>query len=407
MPLRTPLLAATAIAAAGPVFAQSGEPVAQGAPNAPEFEPAFEAQTRAPAADSEVRLAQETVAEGLVHPWGIAVLPEGGALVTERPGRLRHVAADGAVSEPIAGLPEVHAVEQGGLLDVALGPDFAETRRIYWTYAKPTGGGDSVTAAARGTLSDDMTEVTGVEEIFAQFPESPTPMHYGSRILFDDAGHAFITTGEHFTEEERDLAQDLATTYGKVVRVALDGAVPEDNPFVDQDDAIPSIWSYGHRNIQGADIRPSTGQLWTIEHGPAGGDELNRIEPGENYGWPVITYGENYDGTPVGSGESKQQGMAQPVYYWDPVIAPGGMTFYTGEMFPDWQGDIFISALVSGGLVRLEMDGDRVAAEERLVSGVGRTRDVAQAGDGALLIITDKENGALIRLTPEGETPSN
>jgi glucose/arabinose dehydrogenase len=380
--------------------AQSGEPVAQGGPNVPVFEPAVAGQTRAPAVDSGVTLAVETVADGLEHPWGVALLPDGGYLVTERPGRMRIVTSDGSISDPIAGVPEVLAEGQGGLLDVALGPDFASDRMVYLSYAKPMGDGTSATAAARGRLSEDGATLSEVEDIFVQEPPSSVTNHYGSRIVFDGAGHVFVTTGEHFSERERQRAQDLGTTYGKVVRLNLDGSAPEDNPFVGREGAIPSIWSYGHRNIQSAAL-DTEGQLWIVEHGPQGGDELNRVEPGLNYGWPVISYGENYNGSQVGEGVTAQEGMEQPVYYWDPVIAPSGMAFYDGEMFPDWQGDALIGSLTPGALVRLELESGRVVGEERLLEDAGRIRDVAVAPDGAVLALTDAGNGALLRLTPD------
>jgi glucose/arabinose dehydrogenase len=400
--LATRLITTAAALALLPAAAlpQTGGPVEQGPKNVPEFEPAFENQTRAPAADSGVALDVEVLADGLAHPWGVAPLPSGEILVTERPGRLRVVSPDGSVSDPVGGLPEVLAEKQGGLLDVAPGPEFAENRMIYWTYAKPMEDGLSATAAARGRLSEDMTEVTEVEDIFVQSPPSPSPMHYGSRVLFDGAGHALVTTGEHFTMEERAYAQDLDKTYGKTIRVALDGAIPDANPFVGEDGVDPAILSYGHRNIQGAAMRPETEQFWVIEHGPKGGDELNLVEPGANYGWPVVSYGETYDGNPVGSGEPRMEGMAEPQYYWDPVIAPGGMLFYEGDAFADWKGDLLIASLVPGALVRLEMDGDRVAGEERLLPDRGRIRDVAETADGAILAIVDAEDGALLRLTP-------
>lgn len=400
----TSLAALLAGLAAAPVaLAQDAQGVARGEPNVPEFEPAFPEQTRAPEAESDVGFETEALAEGLVHPWGIEVLASGDILVTERPGDLRVVATDGTLSEPVAGLPEVHNVEQGGLLDIAASPNFANDRTIYWTYAKPTGDGMSVTAAARGVLSEDMSEVTEFEDIFVQEPPSPTPMHYGSRLVFDGEGHVYVTTGDHFTEEERDLAQDLGTTYGKIVRVGLDGSVPEDNPFADQDGAIGSIWSYGHRNIQSAAL-DGEGRLWIVEHGPQGGDELNLVEPGNNYGWPVVSYGEQYSGEPIGSGEETHDpDFTEPRYYWDPVIAPSGLVFYTGEMFAEWQGDALIGALVPGELVRLEIDADTVTGEERLLSDHGRIRDVAIDDEGAILVITDQEDGALLRLTPAGE----
>ena len=393
-PIRAGLLLALALIAAPLVQAQ----VAQGPRNAPHLEPAFEGQTRAPAVESGVALTAAPFAEGLEHPWGIAALPGGGYLVTERPGRLRVVSEEGVASDPVRGLPEVHARRQGGLLDVAVGPGFAEDRVIYWTYSKPVGRRRSVTAAARGVLSADMTEVTEVRDIFVQEPPSRTPMHYGSRIVFDGEGHAFITTGEHSSRAERRLAQDLGTTYGKVVRLWPDGSVPEGNPFTGAE-GIDTIWSYGHRNIQGAAIHPGTGALWTIEHGPRGGDELNSPEPGKNYGWPVISYGVNYNGSAVGEGVAQEDGMEQPLYFWDPVIAPAGMIFYEGEMFPEWRGNLLIGSLNPGALVRLALDGTRVTGEERLLAGIGRLRDVEEAPDGALLLLIDAADGAVVRVS--------
>lgn len=379
------------------------EPVAQGEPNVPEFTPEFPGQTRAPASDSGVTFGVATFAEPLEHPWGIDLLPDGGYLVTERNGRLRVISADGVISDPVAGVPEVLVAGQGGLLDVAVGPDFETDRLIYLSYAKPVGDKQSVTAVARGRLSEDLTEITGGEDIFVQEPPSSVPAHYGSRILFDDDGHVFITTGDHFSMEERVLAQDPGITYGKVVRLNLDGSIPDDNPFVDQQDAAGSVWSLGHRNIQGAAIHPRTGRLWTIEHGPQGGDELNLIEAGANYGWPVVSYGENYDGSPVGEGRSRHgSDFVAPRYYWDPVIAPGGMLFYQGDTFAGFRGDLLISSMVPGGVVRVALEGDRVTGEERLLSGHGRVRDIVEAPDGSLLVLRDEAEGAVLRLTPGG-----
>jgi glucose/arabinose dehydrogenase len=396
------LLATTTLLATGLAAAQ---PVAEGPANRPDVEPAFPAQTDAPAATTATELATEEVAGPLEHPWSIAVLPDdAGYLVTERPGRLVHISQSGEISDPIAGVPEVLDEEQGGLLDVALAPDFAESRVIFLTYAKPMMDDLSATAAARAVLSEDLAELTGVEDIFVQSPGSPTPMHYGSRVIPDGAGHVFVTTGEHFTAAERAYAQDLDKTFGKIVRVGVDGSVPEDNPFTGDPAAQRNIWTLGHRNIQGAAIRPGTGQLWAVEHGPAGGDELNLVAPGENYGWPVVSYGINYDGSPVSEGlhDHAEDGFAEPAYYWDPVIAPGGMTFHDGAMFEDWDGDVLIAGLVAGGLVRLEMDGDRVTGEERLVTDLGRVRDVTVDRDGSVLVVTDFEDGALWRITPSG-----
>ena len=365
---RIALFATTTLLAAGSAAAQTAAPVEEGAENRPDIAPAFPAQTEAPAVETGVELETTEVAGPLEHPWGIAVLPGNeGYLVTERPGRLVHVTGSGEVSDPIAGVPDVVAEEQGGLLDVALSPDFAETRVIFLTYAKPMTDNLSATAAARAVLSEDMRALTEVEDIFVRSPGSPTPMHYGSRVV-------------------------------------LDGAVPEGNPFAGEPGAQTGIWTLGHRNIQGAAIRPETGELWAIEHGPAGGDELNLIEAGANYGWPVVSYGINYDGTEVGDGlyRHEENGFEEPVYYWDPVIAPGGMTFYEGAMFEDWQGDLLIGGLVSGGLVRLVMEGERVAGEERLLSDLGRVRDVAVDRDGSVLVLTDFDDGALWRIMPAG-----
>lgn len=367
------------------------------------FEPAFDNQTRAELVQSDMEFEFRQIAGGLEHPWGIAELPDGqGLLVTERPGRLVHVSLDGTVSEPISNLPEIfnqsaNGNTQAGLLDVKLGPNFARDRWVYMTYAKPKGEGRSVTAAARGKLSEDMTELTDVQEIFEQTPASPVPMHYGSRIVFDGEGHLFITTGEHFTEKERQKAQDLGTTYGKVVRLNLDGTIPEDNPFVGDAEALDEIWSYGHRNIQGAAMRD--GQLYTVEHGPAGGDEINIPQPGANYGWPVVSYGVNYDGSEVGSGKARAEGMEEPAYYWDPVIAPGDMTFYEGEMMAPWQGDPLVAGLVAPGIVRLGWDGERVSEEERLFTRYGRVRDVEVLDDGSLVLATDYADGGLVHVT--------
>lgn len=396
MPVR---FAATALALlAAPAFA--ADPVPQGPKNVPDFAPAFPEQTRAPAMESGVDLDVETIADGLVHPWGVAPMLGGGFIVTERPGRMRLVAADGTVSDPLTGIPEVLAEKQGGLLDVALSPEFATDRMVYFTYSKPMGDGLSATAAARGTLAGDGSGLEDVTDIFVQEPPSPSPMHYGSRLVFDGADHVFVTTGEHSVPEERVFAQDLDKTYGKVIRVSLDGEAPEDNPFVGTDGAQPAIWSLGHRNIQAAALDAS-GQLWIVEHGPKGGDELNRVEAGKNYGWPVISYGVNYSGSDIGEGIAVADGMEQPRYYWDPVIAPSGLAFYDGELFADWQGDALIGAMSPGGLMRLKLDGDKVIGEERLLPDEGRIRDVAIDAAGAIIVITDAENGGILRLTPQ------
>lgn len=363
------------------------------------FPPAFPEQFRAPLTETTGGLAITPLADNLEHPWGIATLPGArGWLVTERPGRLRHIAADGTLSPPISGLPEVVAARQGGLLDVALSPDFAQSRVIFVTYAKPVNG-QSATAAARMTLSADLASVSDVSDIFVQSPPSPSPMHFGSRIAFLPDWTVAITTGEHSSVSERVLAQDLGTTYGKVIRVTPDGTVPQDNPFTDDDTAMDTIWSYGHRNIQGATVAPD-GTLWTIEHGPKGGDELNAPDPGLNYGWPVISYGENYNGSEVGSGHAVQEGMEQPVYFWDPVIAPGGMDFHSGKMFDDWNGDLLIGSLNPGGVVRLSIADGQATEEERMLMDLGRVRDIEVQPDGSFIVLTDFDDGRVLHVTP-------
>lgn len=371
---------------------------AQGAPNT-DFSPAFEHQTRAPAVESGVEIAVETIARGLVEPWSIAFLPDGRLLVTERPGRLRIVTREGRVSEPVAGIPAVDDRNQGGLLGVAVSRNFATDRLIYWSYAEPRGQDRNGTSVARGRLSDDESRVENVQVIFRQMPAWESRAHYGSVLVFDGAGHLFVTLGDRQRDDSREYAQDLSTHIGKVVRIVPDGSAPADNPFVSQQGARAEVWSYGHRNVQGADLHPETGELWTIEHGPQGGDEINIARAGRNYGWPVISYGEEYDGRPVNEGITTREGMEQPLYYWDPVIAPGDMDFYRGSLFP-WRGNLLIAGLRAQSLVRLELDGERVIGEERFNLGIGRIRDVEESEDGALWVVTDEERGGLYRLTP-------
>lgn len=370
--------------------------VAQGAPNT-DFQPAFENQTRAPEASSNVAIDVQEVAQGLDHPWAIVFLPDGRMLVTERAGQMRIVTRAGAISAPIAGLPAVRAHGQGGLLDVVLGPSFASDRMIYWSYVEPRSGG-SGTTVARGRLNEAATRVEHVQIIFRQVPAARAGGHHGSRLVFDREGRLYITLGERQRPETRSLAQDNATLLGKVVRINADGTIPADNPFVGHTNTRPEIWSYGHRNVQGADLNPNTGVLWTVEHGPQGGDELNIPQAGRNYGWPIICYCEDYGGAPMVDSPVRE-GMEQPIYYWDPVIAPGDMDFYRGDLFP-WRGDILIAGLRSQQLVRLRLENERVVGEERFALGVGRIRDLAESEDGALWIITDEDNGRILRLTP-------
>ena len=402
--IRTAWLSLLAALLSAPLLAQSPDAVATPPPNVPEFRAAFAGQTRAPEVLSGVDLKVEVVAAGLLHPWGLALLPDGAMLVSERAGRLRLIDAGGAlIADPITGLPDVLSNKQGGLLDIAAAPDFAASGMVYWTYAKPVGAGLSATAAARGRLSADRRHLTEVMQIYEQSPASPSPAHFGSRIGFEAGGAVIITTGDHFTETERQFAQDLAKGHGKVVRLNPDGSVPDDNPYAghaEVDSRIARVFTYGHRNVQGLHIDQATGAVWIVEHGPQGGDELNLLKPGANYGWPVISYGENYDGTPVGAGITAAAGMEQPVYYWDPVIAPGDIVAYQGAMFPDWYGDFLIASLNPGGIVRLEMRNGLVTGEERMLTDQGRIRDVDVAADGAILVLTDQDDGAVLRLTP-------
>ena len=336
----------------------------------------------------------ETVARGLEHPWALASLPDGRMLVTERAGRLRSLSKEGQLSEPISGVPEVMARSQGGLLDVALDPDFASNRLVYLSYAEPGEGGAS-TAVARGRLTEDATALEDVQVIFRQQPKVGGNNHFGSRLVFSRDGKLFVTLGERF---KFDPAQDLSDHLGTIVRINPDGSVPADNPFVDRDDSLPEIWSYGHRNVQGAALHPETGVLWTHEYGPRGGDELNIPEAGRNYGWPLVSWGRHYTGQNIPDPPTRPD-LAQSIYHWTPAISPSGMTFYTGEMFPEWRGNILIGGLTSEALVRLTLNGQQVSDEERIDMGA-RIRDVHQGDDGAVYLLTDDPDGEILRLTP-------
>jgi glucose/arabinose dehydrogenase len=337
-----------------------------------------------------------TVATGLEHPWGMAFLPDGRLLVTERPGRLRIVGTDGKVGEPLEGVPAVSATGQGGLLDVQLDPEFAQNRLVYLSYAEPREGGNG-TAVARGTLGE--RGLDGVQVIFRQDVTINGRHHFGSRLVFDRSGRLFVTLGDRNSERAR--AQTLDSHIGKVVRIERDGKVPADNPFVGREGAKPEVWSYGHRNVQGAALHPATGELWTHEHGPRGGDELNRTLAGRNYGWPLVTYGVEYSGKTI-SESPTAPGIEPPVHYWVPSIATSGLLFYTGDRFPQWRGNAFVGGLSSQQVSRLEMDGNRVVREEVLFKGVigQRVRDVEQGPDGLIYLLSDQPDGQLLRIEP-------
>ncbi len=359
-------------------------------------------------------LRTQTVATSLQNPWSVAFLPGGRYLVTERPGRLRVIAADGKLAAPVTGLPEIAAGGQGGLLDVLLDGDFARNRRLYFCFSEPApvGNGNS-TALARATLSADATRLEDVKVIFSQQPKVASTAHFGCRIVESRApgvkgqpdGKLFLTLGERFSRKED--AQKLGNHLGKLIRINKDGSVPKDNPFVGKAGALPEIWSYGHRNAQGATLAPD-GTLWMHEHGPQGGDEINLPKPGANYGWPVITYGENYGGGKIGEGLTEKAGMEQPLHYWVPSIAPSGMAFLTSERYDQpgnvWRGNLFVGSLKFGYLDRIELSepfGGKVVRESKLLAELGeRIRDVRQGPDGLLYVLTDSANGQLIRLLP-------
>lgn len=360
--------------------------------------------TGLPALAQDAAPQAQTVASGLQHPWAVAFLPEGRFLVSERPGRLRVVEPDGRLQPPLAGLPEVAAGGQGGLLDVITDSAFADNRTIYFCFSEPGKGTTNSTALARARLAPDLKRLEDVRIIFSQQPKYGSTLHFGCRIVERRVdgrpdGTLFLTLGDRFSR--RDDAQTLDNHHGKVVRVGKDGSVPKDNPFVGKNGALPEIWSYGHRNGQGATWGPD-GRLWMHEHGARGGDEINRPEAGRNYGWPVISHGVNYDGSPVGSGRSSQPGMEQPLHHWTPSIAPSGMAFLSSDRYgPGWQGNLFVGSLKFQYLNRIELKDGKVVAEHKLLEDVGqRMRDVRQGPDGLLYVVTDSPNGRLIRVLP-------
>ncbi len=412
--------------------APAAAPVETRAPNGATQKPAFAGQTRAPEHKTNTAFDVVTIVAGLDNPWSVAFLPDGRMLVTEKPGRLRVVTADGKLSEPVAGLPPVDGRGQGGLLDVSLHPNFATNRLIYWSFSEPAAsaggppnatpppatppqgalqrgpggpsGAPNNTAVARGSFVDDPAapRVENVEVIYHQSPSLQSTAHYGSRLVWGRDGTLFVTQGERSITEGRMQAQKMDSLLGKIVRINDDGSIPKDNPFVGKQGVRPEIWSFGHRNIQSAALHPTTGELWEVEHGTNGGDELNIAKKGRDYGWPTIAYGIEYRGGPITGGIQAQAGMEQPVYYWDPNIAPSGMTFYTGTLFPEWKGNLFIGGLAGQALVRLVVEGERVTGEERLLTDQKeRFRDVVQGPDGALYLLTDNAKGRILKVVPK------
>ncbi|MFC5508804.1 PQQ-dependent sugar dehydrogenase [Bosea massiliensis] len=351
------------------------------------------AQQRYPSSAGD--LVVETVAGGLEHPWGLAFLPDGRMLVTERPGRLRLVGTDGKLSAPITGVPNVAGRGQGGLLDVVPDPGFAQNRTIYLSFAEPRSGGTG-TSVARARLNERGTALEGTKVIFQQMPTIASNMHFGSRLVFDQTGALFVTVGDRYGQ--RDQAQNPANHIGKIMRIRPEGGAPADNPKIEA--WQPEIWSIGHRNVQAAALHPQSGQLWTAEHGARGGDEVNTPKAGRNYGWPVVTFGIDYSGAKIGEGTSKA-GMEPPLFYWDPSIAPSGAAFYTGAVWPAWTNSLFVGALAGQMLVRLSTQGEAVTGQERLLEGLGeRIRDVRQGPDGFLYLLSDAPDGKLLRVRP-------
>jgi aldose sugar dehydrogenase len=376
------------------------QPLETREPSDPSQKPTFPEQTRACAVKSDVALDVQVLTKGLAKPWAVEPLPDGDLLVTEKPGRLRIVSASGQVGKPITGVPKVDARGQGGLLDVALSPNFATDRTIYWSFTEPRKGGNA-TSVARGVLSQDRSRLEQVRVIFQAQPTYNGTMHYGSRITFDKDGMLLVTLGERSDLEIRPQAQHMDSHMGKIIRITPEGKAPKDNPFIGQKGALPEIWTVGHRNVQAAAV-DAEGRLWTVEMGPKGGDELNLIEKGKNYGWPLVTFGTEYSGKPVPNAVTTREGFVDPVYYWDPVIAPSGAQFYSGDAFPEWRGNLFVGGMKEMRLVRLVIEDGRVTGEEHLLTDRGqRIRDVKQGPDGALYVVTDQENGELWKITPQ------
>ncbi|QUS36681.1 PQQ-dependent sugar dehydrogenase [Falsirhodobacter algicola] len=386
-----------------PALAQDPRPpIDRQDPNGADQVPAFEGQTRAPQPPEPTRAAMETVAEGLPHLWAMEFLPDGRMIVTAKEGAI-HILTDGVPGPALEGMPEVDTRGQGGLLDIAVGNDFAQTGTIFFSFSEPRADGNG-TALAKARLVEDggTARLEDVETIFSQQPTYDGDKHFGSRIVVAPDDVIWLTVGERSDDEPRVLAQDLTTHFGKVIRINADGTPAEGNPFVSEDGAMPEIWSLGHRNTQSAALGPD-GRFWMIEHGPKGGDELNRPEAGLNYGWPEVTYGIEYSGDPVGDGITQRAGTQQPLYYWDPVIAPSGMAFYDGDLFADLDGAILVGGLVTRDVRVLHMEGERVLYEESFPLEA-RVRDVRVGPEGAIYAVTEERGGpsTIVRITPEG-----
>lgn len=371
-------------------------PVETQAPNSPQYKPAFAGQTRIAGIKTQTPLDVQVLSTDLKRPWAVVAMPDGRLLITEKGGTFRIATTAGTVSEPITGAPKVDDAGQGGLLDVALDPDFKSNRMIYWAFSEPVEGGNH-TAVAKGRLANDEKTIENATVIYRAMPTYKGRLHYGSRLAFDKEGYLFVTTGERSDMAMRPKAQDLNAAVGKVLRITKDGKAAPGNPFANTPGALPEIWSLGHRTPQGLDFHPATGELWESEMGPRGGDEINLIKPGKNYGWPTITYGIEYSGKTIGEGITQKAGMEQPVYYWDPVQSPSGITFYNGKLIPEWKNNLFVGGLSSKHIARLVIVNNKVVAEERLLGDQNqRFRDVGQGLDGALYAVTDE--GRLYRI---------
>lgn len=371
------------------------EPVETKAPNST-YKSAFAGQTRIGGVKTQTPYEFKVLSEGLTFPWGVKSLPDGRLIITEKAGNLRIAKANGELSKPITGLPAVNTSGQGGLLGITIDPNFDKNRMIYWTFAENFDGG-TLTSVAKGKLSADETKIEGATVIYRATPAHKGNLHYGGRILFDKKGDLFVSTGERSDMVTRPQAQQLNSSLGKIVHITTDGKPVANGPFASTAGAKPELYSYGHRNVQGLTFNPVSGDLWSNEFGPRGGDEINRVQSGKNYGWPVITYGIEYSGKQIGDVIQQKEGMEQPVYYWDPSVSPSGMTFYSGDMLPEWKNNLFVGCLSGMHIARLVIENNKVVGEERLLSQeYQRFRDVTQGKDGAIYAVTDQ--GRLYRI---------